>query len=65
MHPRLCAVQLDLLQPQVLRHVHEHDPNQHCPDIRRARELIEFDSNVPLREGLAATVKDFAGRPRG
>jgi UDP-glucuronate decarboxylase len=38
------------------------DPRRRCPDIRRARELIDFDPTTPLREGLSRTIEDFAPR---
>src|SRR6266581_372961 len=36
------------------------DPRQRQPDIRRARELLGWEPNIPLREGLKLTVADFA-----
>jgi UDP-glucuronate decarboxylase len=38
------------------------DPRQRRPDITRARDLIDFEPSIELREGLARTVADF--RPR-
>ncbi len=38
------------------------DPRQRRPDIRRARELIQFEPAIPLREGLSRTVADFRER---
>ncbi len=38
------------------------DPRQRCPDISRARELLGFDPNVSIRDGLTRTIEDFAGR---
>ena len=38
------------------------DPRQRRPDIDRARQLIDFEPRVPLREGLARTIADFATR---
>ena len=40
------------------------DPKQRMPDIRRARELIQFDPHVTLREGLMSTIDDFRARLR-
>jgi UDP-glucuronate decarboxylase len=38
------------------------DPKQRRPDIRRARQLIDFEPRVQLREGLTRTIADFAER---
>ena len=38
------------------------DPRQRRPDITRARELLGWSPAVPLRDGLARTISDFAGR---
>lgn len=38
------------------------DPKQRRPDNRRAREFIEFEPLVQLREGLSRTIADFAAR---
>jgi UDP-glucuronate decarboxylase len=35
------------------------DPRQRRPDIDRARELLDWEPSVPLREGLARTVSHF------
>jgi UDP-glucuronate decarboxylase len=35
------------------------DPKQRCPDITRARELLDWSPKVGLREGLASTVAYF------
>ncbi len=35
------------------------DPQQRCPDISRARELLEWAPQVSLAEGLESTVKWF------
>jgi dTDP-glucose 4,6-dehydratase len=34
----------------------EDDPEVRCPDIRRARERLGWESRVPLREGLKRTL---------
>jgi UDP-glucuronate decarboxylase len=42
------------------------DPRRRCPDIGRARKYLGWSPNVPLREGLQATVEHFRaelGRP--
>jgi UDP-glucuronate decarboxylase len=38
------------------------DPKQRRPDIQRARRLIEFDPQVPLRAGLERTIENFRNR---
>jgi UDP-glucuronate decarboxylase len=38
------------------------DPKQRRPDITRAKELIQFEPKVPLREGLQRTIADFRER---
>ena len=37
------------------------DPLQRCPDITRARHLLDWQPKVPLDEGLAETVDYFRG----
>ena len=37
------------------------DPLQRCPDITRARHLLDWQPKVPLDEGLAKTVDYFRG----
>ncbi|MEC7203326.1 MAG: UDP-glucuronic acid decarboxylase family protein [Pseudomonadota bacterium] len=37
------------------------DPLQRCPDITRARHLLDWQPKVPLNEGLAKTVDYFRG----
>ncbi len=44
----------------------EDDPRRRCPDIGRAQEWLGWRPEVPLREGLAATLAGFRleiGRP--
>jgi UDP-glucuronate decarboxylase len=38
------------------------DPLQRCPDLSRARELLDYQPSVPLSEGLRRTVQDFRER---
>jgi len=38
------------------------DPKQRCPDITRARRVLDWEPRVPAREGLEATLAWFAGR---
>ncbi len=39
----------------------EDDPKVRQPDITRARELLDWEPQVPLREGLARTIEYFRG----
>ena len=38
------------------------DPKVRRPDITRARELLGWEPQVPLREGLQSTIEDFRSR---
>jgi dTDP-glucose 4,6-dehydratase len=40
----------------------EDDPRRRCPDITRAREVLDWEPRVPAREGLKRTLEWFAGR---
>lgn len=47
----------------VLQHpLPEHDPVRRCPDISRARELLQWEPRIDLRTGLAEVVRDVADR---
>ena len=35
------------------------DPKRRCPDISKARQLLDWHPEVPLNEGLARTIKYF------
>lgn len=37
----------------------QDDPMQRCPDISRAREHLDWEPEIPLREGLRATIGYF------
>jgi UDP-glucuronate decarboxylase len=37
----------------------EDDPRQRCPDITRAKQLLNWSPKVPLREGLTRTIAYF------
>lgn len=39
------------------------DPQQRKPDISRARDVLNWEPKIQLREGLKRTVTDFASRP--
>jgi UDP-glucuronate decarboxylase len=45
-----------------LRPLPQDDPTQRRPDISRARELLDWEPTVQLREGLERTVPYFAER---
>jgi UDP-glucuronate decarboxylase len=38
------------------------DPKQRCPDITKAKSLIQFEPRIPLRQGLERTIDDFRER---
>jgi UDP-glucuronate decarboxylase len=38
------------------------DPKQRCPDITKAKTLIQFEPRIPLRQGLERTIDDFRER---
>lgn len=40
----------------------EGDPARRCPDITKARTLLQWQPRVPLEEGLQATMEDFRTR---
>jgi UDP-glucuronate decarboxylase len=43
----------------VTRPLPQDDPRQRCPDIGKAREVLNWKPTVPLREGLLATIAYF------
>ena len=40
----------------------EDDPKRRCPDITRAREVLDWEPRVGAREGLKRTLEWFSGR---
>ncbi len=40
----------------------QDDPRQRCPDITRARELLDWKPRIPLAEGLRPTIEWFTSR---
>lgn len=38
------------------------DPHKRKPDISRAKELLNWEPKIPLREGLPRMVNDFRNR---
>jgi UDP-glucuronate decarboxylase len=51
----------------VLRPLPQDDPQQRCPDISRARRLLDWEPRVDLETGLRRTIAHFeamlAGTP--
>lgn len=39
----------------------QDDPKQRCPDITLAREMLQWEPNVQLKEGLEKTIEYFRG----
>lgn len=35
------------------------DPTQRCPDISKAKALLQWEPSIPLREGLMRTIAYF------
>jgi len=54
----LCEAKLAI----VYRPLPQDDPTQRRPDISRARELLNWQPTIPLRQGLERTVPYFAQR---
>jgi len=54
----LCEAELTI----VYRPLPQDDPTQRRPDITRARELLNWQPAIPLRQGLERTVPYFAQR---
>ena len=56
-------------RPLVSRPLPADDPVQRCPDITRARTMLDWQPTVKLEDGLARTIAYFertltrAGRP--
>jgi dTDP-glucose 4,6-dehydratase len=38
----------------------QDDPKRRCPDISRAREVLDWEPRIPAREGLQRTIEWFA-----
>jgi UDP-glucuronate decarboxylase len=43
----------------------EDDPGRRCPDLSRARSILDWQARVPLEDGLARTIEDFRRRLAG
>ena len=48
--------------PIVYQALPEDDPKVRQPDITRARELLGWEPRISVKEGLARTAEDIAGR---
>jgi nucleoside-diphosphate-sugar epimerase len=46
----------------VFRPLPQDDPKQRQPDISRARKLLRWSPEVPLKEGLKQTIRYFRGK---
>jgi UDP-glucuronate decarboxylase len=40
----------------------ENDPRRRCPDITRARTLLDWEPQVRFEDGLRSMIEDFAGK---
>ncbi len=46
----------------VFKPLPQDDPQRRCPDITRAKTILNWQPIVPLREGLQRTIEDFRSR---
>lgn len=58
----ICEVAGVPVQLEKIPSPRQDDPERRCPDISRVQAAIGWQPTVALREGLALTWKDFAGR---
>jgi UDP-glucuronate decarboxylase len=58
---RICGVEATMRYDPLP----EDDPKQRQPDITRAKQLLDWNPTIPLREGLERTVAYFSERVRG
>lgn len=49
--------------PIEFRPLPEDDPQQRCPDISKARRLLDWEPKIPLEEGLRRTIDYFRSTP--
>src|ERR1700716_4236163 len=52
-------VLLDAKEPIVFEPLPQDDPKQRCPDISKARRLLQWEPKVNLEEGLRLTLDSF------
>jgi len=50
---------LDASTPIVFEPLPQDDPKQRCPDIAKARRLLQWEPKVNLEEGLRLTLESF------
>ena len=48
----------------VFEQLPDDDPKRRCPDISKAREHLDWQPKVPLKEGLQKTIDYFLERPK-
>jgi dTDP-glucose 4,6-dehydratase len=48
--------------PIVFEPLPQDDPKQRCPDISKARQLLNWEPRVPLQAGLERTLQYFRER---
>ncbi|MDP8227894.1 MAG: SDR family oxidoreductase [Candidatus Electryoneaceae bacterium] len=48
--------------PIEYRSLPQDDPQQRCPDITLAHQVLDWNPQVPLEQGLKKTIKDFRNR---
>jgi nucleoside-diphosphate-sugar epimerase len=53
------------LSPVIFRPLPQDDPQVRQPDISKARELLGWEPQVPLEEGLSKTIQYFKEGLRG
>ncbi len=46
----------------VLRDLPTDDPKQRCPDISKARDILNWEPEINWEEGLKRTIDDFRKR---
>jgi nucleoside-diphosphate-sugar epimerase len=46
--------------PLIYEPLPEDDPKQRCPDISRAREILNWEPEIPAERGLQRTLRFFA-----
>ncbi len=62
---QLAETVLDLTESDaeiVYRMRPEDDPETRCPEVSRAKRLLDWTTEISLREGLERTINDFDAR---
>ncbi len=55
----------EMVNPEVeltFKPLPEDDPKQRQPDITKAKNLLDWEPKIPLKQGLELTIKDFRDR---